>query len=430
MARRPFSSETSELEHIEESSAEDPKDRRHNDVTNFFSIISKSPYIKGFQRAHGLKLFMLLKSKFSKYGLPNPKAHPSITDVNLIVEMRHYVKYAIGVYGVYPFMKYNHIKKRPSPRLAYFYKKAGDWSEAGLTDYEFYTNSEVICNYNNQKYPDVCFVCSYCHERDEFVIAIRGTTNLDEAVIDIIGASDNFYEGYAHEGFLTAASNVYALIHPYLKLYQNSRISVTGHSLGAGISALIAIMAQRENFPVNAYCYACPPCVSKELAFEAYPYIYTHCCNVDVVPRLAMTTIVERYLGSAQTGADPKVPNKFYDVVDEKHLIVPGCILHTCITDPLWHRNKVMMDDEVSLWESDFTEFLHITIQKSMLRSHFVKYYWGHWEILYANYVDKSIRKRWKSMKHIYQDELIGDYVYPWESIYDHDDDSNEPVMV
>ncbi|KAI9357298.1 hypothetical protein DFJ73DRAFT_758306 [Zopfochytrium polystomum] len=151
-------------------------------------------------------------------------------------------------------------------------------------------------------------------ETDSLVIAIRGTYSAADVLVDLkfnlveidipelAGQRENGTVHFAHEGMLTSAMNIVNelkeldVLGPLLKdpqsQYYECGLVVTGHSLGAGVAALLACML-RPDFPTTC-CYAFEPpgcLVSAEVA----EYLESFCTSVvmgdDLVPRLSRNTM-------------------------------------------------------------------------------------------------------------------------------------------
>ena len=83
------------------------------------------------------------------------------------------------------------------------------------------------------------------------VIAVRGTANVDNALLDIaiklIANQD--IEVQLHEGFATAAASIYDRIKSDLK--KDYQIRITGHSLGGAIAMILAMYLDADDFQVG-----------------------------------------------------------------------------------------------------------------------------------------------------------------------------------
>ena len=83
------------------------------------------------------------------------------------------------------------------------------------------------------------------------IIAVRGTTNIENAMIDISLklVLDQKTGIRLHDGFSFAAKQVYAELKPMLKA--DYKINLTGHSLGGAVALILAIYLDANQFNVE-----------------------------------------------------------------------------------------------------------------------------------------------------------------------------------
>ncbi|XVF32421.1 hypothetical protein REPUB_Repub17cG0081100 [Reevesia pubescens] len=138
------------------------------------------------------------------------------------------------------------------------------------------------------------------------IFGIRGTHTVYDLITDIVSSSDGevTFEGYStHFGTAEAARwflhHELGTIRKCLKKYEGFRLRLVGHSLGAAIASLLAIMLRRKSKMelgfspeiVSAVGYATPPCVSKELAEACSDFVTTIVMQDDIVPRLSAASL-------------------------------------------------------------------------------------------------------------------------------------------
>ncbi|KAJ3241129.1 hypothetical protein HDU81_001916 [Chytriomyces hyalinus] len=153
------------------------------------------------------------------------------------------------------------------------------------------------------------FLIVHDEDTDSIVIAIRGTYSASDVLVDLkfdvvlleipeLPDEDHL----AHSGFFHTAMNIVADINrlnilgpllndPTSEFYGCSLV-VTGHSLGAGVAALLANIL-RKDFPSTCcYAYEPPGCV---VSFSAAEVFESFCTSVvmgdDVVTRLSRNTL-------------------------------------------------------------------------------------------------------------------------------------------
>eukprot|EP00899_Mesostigma_viride_P019601 jgi/Mesvir1/27642/Mv07372-RA.1 len=156
------------------------------------------------------------------------------------------------------------------------------------------------------------------HDNKWVVLAVRGSLHITDALTNVHAKSVPFLGGWAHEGMAIAARhtaiNHLPAIGDALRQFPDYSLIVTGHSLGGGVAALVAMLLH-SNDPcvaqavfqdddeaaalrlhpmpaitgVRAFCFA-PPCViSNTLAQHCAPYVKSVVCGKDVVPRLSIS---------------------------------------------------------------------------------------------------------------------------------------------
>jgi len=113
---------------------------------------------------------------------------------------------------------------------------------------------------SNPKIPDIAQLANYKithHEKiNEFevsffvatndidkshIIAVRGTSNIENVFIDVAFKliKDNNTGAYLHNGFSQTANSIYKKIRPYIE--PGYKISTTGHSMGGAVALIIAM---------------------------------------------------------------------------------------------------------------------------------------------------------------------------------------------
>eukprot|EP00529_Nitzschia_sp_RCC80_P000421 CAMPEP_0113445078 /NCGR_PEP_ID=MMETSP0014_2-20120614/2998_1 /TAXON_ID=2857 /ORGANISM="Nitzschia sp." /LENGTH=891 /DNA_ID=CAMNT_0000336113 /DNA_START=120 /DNA_END=2792 /DNA_ORIENTATION=- /assembly_acc=CAM_ASM_000159 len=151
------------------------------------------------------------------------------------------------------------------------------------------------------------------HRWNSIVVTVRGSTALDDFVTDMTvdeveltewGKRCGFDgEGrFAHRGFLDSSGWIYDEIEKdgvleklsQSRLLKNYRLRIVGHSLGAGISTILALF-YRSKFPsVKAVAFEPPGCtVSSKLAAESRQWTLSFVNATDCVPRMNFATVVE-----------------------------------------------------------------------------------------------------------------------------------------
>eukprot|EP00611_Tribonema_gayanum_P029002 TRINITY_DN763_c0_g1_i5.p1 TRINITY_DN763_c0_g1~~TRINITY_DN763_c0_g1_i5.p1 ORF type:complete len:511 (-),score=123.12 TRINITY_DN763_c0_g1_i5:172-1704(-) len=132
------------------------------------------------------------------------------------------------------------------------------------------------------------------HRHKQVVLSVRGTLGLRDLASCAHFGPTQFLSGYAHRGFVQSAEalfeDVQAPLREAQQAYPGYSLMLTGHSLGAGIAALTAMLLKERGAwegALAAVCFATPSCVSLSLARACEGYVTTLVHADDWVPRLS-----------------------------------------------------------------------------------------------------------------------------------------------
>lgn len=159
----------------------------------------------------------------------------------------------------------------------------------------------------------------YCITVDEewkyVVVTIRGTLSLDDAVADLTirpvlldmwaeryGFEEEGTGEFCHKGMLDIAVWVCEDLqnHGTLELllagdnaeFSGYQLLVEGHSLGAGVAAVVATMLRPQYPSVRCLAFSPPGCVfSRQLSESSKEYVTSYVLGDDVVPRLGLNGV-------------------------------------------------------------------------------------------------------------------------------------------
>ena len=113
-------------------------------------------------------------------------------------------------------------------------------------------------------------------------------------------------DAFAFAGMARAAEYVYRESYDALKALHDAGYSIvlTGHSLGAGVASLTAVLLKRSLERIHCVAFAAPACVDGRLAEAMRPFVTSVVLGDDVVPRLtarALRRLVRKLLHERQS---------------------------------------------------------------------------------------------------------------------------------
>lgn len=130
---------------------------------------------------------------------------------------------------------------------------------------------------------------------DTTLIAIRGTYNIENALLDLDSklVNNTKLALKSHQGFTRAANTLYAQILPSLN--KNHGITVTGHSLGGAVAVLLAMYLDKAGYSINQVTTFGQPKVSNRGAIKQFPNLkITRVVNEeDMIPLLPPVDLSE-----------------------------------------------------------------------------------------------------------------------------------------
>ncbi|GHP12000.1 hypothetical protein PPROV_001072700 [Pycnococcus provasolii] len=156
---------------------------------------------------------------------------------------------------------------------------------------------------------------AYALFRDEahkrFVLVIRGTHTMKDTMTCLMGqtlphhvlvrdadGSARLVMGYAHAGMLTSARFILAQVLEELEARMEAEpemeLCLVGHSLGGATAALLAMLLRERGGPcglATCFTFACPACVTEELARACASYVFSLVNNTDVIPMFSQANM-------------------------------------------------------------------------------------------------------------------------------------------
>lgn len=137
----------------------------------------------------------------------------------------------------------------------------------------------------------------------EVLLVIRGTKTIADAVTDLCCGYEEYRGGLAHCFMLKSARNLLGTTVPYLEDLaersnkQNIQVHLLGHSLGAGVAAIMTLeLNDKPNFYARATTFGCPAVLSNDLAQKTQSSITSVIADGDIVPRASGATVANLLL--------------------------------------------------------------------------------------------------------------------------------------
>lgn len=164
------------------------------------------------------------------------------------------------------------------------------------------------CLILRKTYKDTCgstppYIIYVDHDNVDIVLAIRGLNLAKESdyavLLDNKLGQMKFDGGYVHNGLLKAAGRVLEaecdVLKELVEKYPNYTLTFTGHSLGSGVAALLAIVVVQnrdrlgniDRRRVRCYAIAAARCMSLNLAVRYADIINSVVLQDDFLPRTA-----------------------------------------------------------------------------------------------------------------------------------------------
>ncbi|XP_052787526.1 diacylglycerol lipase-beta-like [Mya arenaria] len=228
-----------------------------------------------------------------------------------VSEAAHFMKYALGGYGWFYFIGLNNpvvASLKLLPMLNWFRKPPDTQIEAdsrlcaNTAAFILQTGTQqenIVCaSFHNEVYA-IPYYVSIDKDSQSVIVSIRGTLSLEDVLTDLVveraPVCFGGVEGYVHTGMYQSAKYIRnkliadATLDIAFHRAKGYRLVITGHSLGAGVAALLA-MEMRPMYP-NIICFAFAP-PGELVSASLLPYTEEFVCSVslgyDVVPRLGL----------------------------------------------------------------------------------------------------------------------------------------------
>eukprot|EP00817_Percolomonadidae_sp_ATCC50343_P007028 CAMPEP_0117421708 /NCGR_PEP_ID=MMETSP0758-20121206/2717_1 /TAXON_ID=63605 /ORGANISM="Percolomonas cosmopolitus, Strain AE-1 (ATCC 50343)" /LENGTH=336 /DNA_ID=CAMNT_0005203937 /DNA_START=91 /DNA_END=1098 /DNA_ORIENTATION=+ len=132
------------------------------------------------------------------------------------------------------------------------------------------------------------------HHTQELCLYINGTQSLSDIFIDLNITPVKFMKGFAHEGMAVSSKwfeqHLRDTIEQSLREYTNYRFLIIGHSLGAGVAALLGLLLKPQYPSLKVLGFSAPKCVSSVLLSQCQSFVETFIYMDDVVPLMSLSS--------------------------------------------------------------------------------------------------------------------------------------------
>ncbi|KAL4241095.1 hypothetical protein ACF0H5_001873 [Mactra antiquata] len=270
-----------------------------------------------------------------------------------LTEAAHYMKYALGSYGWPYYIGLNN----PIIATCNLLPKL-NWSmltpESHITnDNKLLANTAAFClrtgcsyddivcvSFHNEIYAIPFFVC-IDKTTESVIVAVRGTLSLEDILTDLVveraPVCFGGIKGSVHTGMFQSAKYIRnklitdGILDFAFRKANGYRLVITGHSLGAGVAALLALELRTMYPNLICFAFATPgELVSDNLLPYTEEFICTVALGYDVVPRLGLLEAIKLridILNAIKTCPLPKyqvigrgIWTKFFTKADLEHV--------------------------------------------------------------------------------------------------------------
>lgn len=131
------------------------------------------------------------------------------------------------------------------------------------------------------------------------ILAVRGTSEVIDMLVNSGASMEPFLEGVAHGGFAHATEQLLEEVAPIIDqafaehgmAQTEVKLMIVGHSLGAAIG-IMAGLKLREKFPnLECWAFSTPACLTLELAQKCRDFVTSFISNYDIVPRFSLHSV-------------------------------------------------------------------------------------------------------------------------------------------
>lgn len=150
----------------------------------------------------------------------------------------------------------------------------------------------VLAEWSASPQEPTYFLTASMREKIAYLL-LPGTRNPSDVVTDVNADAEELASGAGHRGMVRSARWLFDEVSPILMhLYtQGFRIAIVGHSLGAGVGALLTVMLRPQIGSLRCYGFGTPACVDEGLMALLLDCMVSVVNRDDVVPRLNVCNV-------------------------------------------------------------------------------------------------------------------------------------------
>lgn len=164
----------------------------------------------------------------------------------------------------------------------------------------------------------------------DVLMVVRGTKEISDMLSDALLGDREYCGGFAHDG--VCQSGLY-LVEKHAEFLEHLRkesgrdsirLSLIGHSLGAGAASIACIEFNRQE-KIEATCigFGCPALLTKELSKKWESQITTVVCDADCVPRMSKNTMKNLLLDVMSNDWTSSALDEVKDLIDVLKVKIP-----------------------------------------------------------------------------------------------------------
>lgn len=289
-------------------------------------------------------------------GHPSQQSDPGtrLTDPKswmTIFNMSHYMKYAMASYG-WPFYMYQNLFTGLCGLFTQcrccscvrkvntiFKDNSCQCNTAAIKKISGLQNEDLVYVTFHNRFKEVPFYVALDREKNTVVISIRGTLSLQDALADLSAKGADLEipgveNSYCHAAMLDCARYIKTQLESkrllelaFSQLPEGAGLVITGHSLGAGVAAILSVLLKPEYPDLICFSFSPPGGLMSPVASQ---YTQDFVCSVvvgqDLVPRLGMYTLVDLKVKLLRALCETNQP--------KYKILASGCIRLICCIGP------------------------------------------------------------------------------------------------